>query len=163
MKRKEIILLSGIPASGKSTYIQSHLKSGEKVISRDKVRFSLVKPEDKYFSKEKEVFNTFVQLIKESFDDENITTVYADATHINEGSRLKLINALKLFIEKNDISLGCIYFDTSLETCLERNKEREGRSKVPEKDIENMYNRFTVPTLDEGFDFITRFTKYFSH
>ena len=43
MKKKKVYLLSGPPASGKSTWIREHMTPHSEWISRDKVRFSIVK------------------------------------------------------------------------------------------------------------------------
>ena len=62
-----LYLMCGIPGSGKSTYAKTNkdLKYC-KYISRDDIRYSLLKDEDDYFSKEKQVFRTFIAQIKRS-------------------------------------------------------------------------------------------------
>lgn len=58
-----IIMLVGVPGSGKSTYAQELIKELEAenhtvaYISRDKIRFNALEPNDLYFDKEKAVFN----------------------------------------------------------------------------------------------------------
>ena len=60
-KFKQLKLMIGIPASGKSTYahylekVYALNNKTVKYISRDAIRFALVKGEEAYFSKEKEV------------------------------------------------------------------------------------------------------------
>ena len=49
-----------------------------------------------------------------------------------------------------------VYFDVPREVALERNAHREGRARVPESAIRNMYNSFRAPKISEGFDEIWR-------
>ena len=59
---KILYILCGPAASGKSTF--SHFlvqdKNSYKIVSRDAIRFSLVNENEEYFSKEKEVFRTYI-------------------------------------------------------------------------------------------------------
>ena len=63
-----LYLMCGIPGSGKSTWIKQNKIESDAVISRDVVRFSLVKEHEEYFSKETEVFYTFIDQINELRD-----------------------------------------------------------------------------------------------
>ena len=142
MKQKNLWILSGTPGSGKSTWVEQHLKPNEIWVSRDAVRFAMLNDEDEYFDKENEVFKTFVQQIQEAiYADKD---VYADATHLNWKSRRKLLNALDL----KDFSVGAIVFRTPLYVCIERNNLREGRSKVPMDRVRTMYYSMTDPATD---------------
>ena len=67
MKLKKVWLMCGIPGSGKSTWIKKRLmENGGIWISRDEVRFSMVKEDEDYFSKECEVFDKFISNICEA-------------------------------------------------------------------------------------------------
>lgn len=150
-QKKRLWIMVGIPASGKSTFIATHdnfFNERKAVISRDNVRFSMIKEGDSYFSREKEVFNEFIRQIKISLE-ENFDTI-VDATHINAGSRSKLLRALGDSLK--NIEINAIVIRTPLDVALERNSKREGLSLVPESAIRDMYSHFTIPTLDEGFD-----------
>ena len=67
----KLYVACGIPGSGKSTYLANYVKSHYtnklsnmyKIVSRDAIRFSLLKEGDDYFSCEREVFNTFIKEI----------------------------------------------------------------------------------------------------
>lgn len=91
-----LYLMVGAPASGKSSYANNFAESSDKpikVVSRDAIRFSLLDDGAPYFSKEKAVFSKFIKEINEGLDKGD---VIADATHINEVSRMKVISKVDL-------------------------------------------------------------------
>jgi predicted kinase len=134
----------GIPGSGKSTYIKNcQAEHGGVIISRDEIRFSMIDTRDDYFSKEKQVFKTFVQKIQEALKDNEI--VYADATHISEQSREKLLKALNL----TDVSVRAIVLQTPLQDCIYFNSLRTGLQQVPKGVIRRMYYQLTDPADDK--------------
>lgn len=139
-------LMCGASGCGKSYYIKTHLKEGEKVISRDEIRFSILKDKDKYFSKEKEVYNEFLRRINAEIAAGS--DFYVDQTSLNTGARAKLLNRLN----KKPTKLIAIYINRPLERILFQNAQRTGRALVPEDAVINMYNSIEIPTKKEGFD-----------
>lgn len=142
----------GCPASGKTSYAHEIEKACEALgnltcrhISRDAIRFSLVGENEEYFSKENKVFETFVSEVQKAVDDK-INVIVIDATHISEGSRKKILNRL---IHIYNYELEAVVFDVPIETLKERNQLREGRARVPDSAIENMYYNFSEPTIEE--------------
>lgn len=134
---------------GKSTFAKNFFNPNNSIIvSRDEIRFSMVSSKENYFKKEKEVFKKFIQSIKDAFD--KVDNVVADATHINERSRNKLLDAFgKDFLDGKRINV--IYMNVLLETALERNVKRKGLSLVPESAIEQMFENYTYPTYNEKY------------
>ena len=55
MYKPVLFINIGLPGSGKSTFCENHMRHFP-IISRDRIRFSLLKDKDAYFSNEKEVF-----------------------------------------------------------------------------------------------------------
>ena len=151
LKKSKLWILVGMPGSGKSYWIANHKNyfPGSCVsVSRDTIRFILVKEGEPYFSKEKQVFKKFIENIKIGLNHYDNTI--ADATHINPSSRGKLLRALGNSLK--DVEINAIVIDTCLAKCLEQNAMREGRKLVPETAIRNMFSNFSMPTLEEGFD-----------
>ena len=144
MKNK-LYIMSGCPGSGKTTYAKKHFPSA-KYISRDEIRFNKISEEEEYFSKEDEVFKEFVREINEGLRAS--LDVVADATHLNEKSRTKLLYNLSIDKRKTQIELICM--QTPLKTCIERNENRKGtRSYVPKNILKRMYYSFKIPNSNE--------------
>ena len=145
--------MCGAPASGKSTWIKNNLsklgKDETRVISRDEIRFFLVKEDEPYFSRENEVYAEFVRLIKKYINMPEVNNIIVDATHLNSFSRNKLFRSIGADVM--NVDLYAITFELPLEILLERNSNRKGREFVPETAIKNMYNSYSRPKLEEGF------------
>ena len=141
-----LYILCGPSGSGKSTWAKSDSRMKHcTYISRDAIRYSLVKEGEDYFSHEKEVFRRFTSEIVKAI--KMGTDVIADATHLNEFSRRKLTQAIDMYTP--DYKIIYVVFNTDAETCVARNTAREGRANVPENIIRNMCRDFRAPTKDE--------------
>jgi predicted kinase len=150
MVTKVLIMMSGVPGSGKSTWArkQAPLMPSPIIVSRDDIRKSLTKPGDSYFAHESKVFNTYAYMISSALNSDHFETVFADATQINWISRKKLIDAL-IIKEGVDVVYVLVNMDTSLPECLIRNTERE--DIVPDKAIFSMDKRHTIEEPDYKF------------
>lgn len=142
-----LYVMCGPSGCGKSTWAQNFIETNENVkwVSRDKIRFSLLKDGEDYFANEKEVFKIFIKSIADGL--ENGLTVIADATHLNMFSRCKLIQALDMYTKEYEIIY--VVFHTDIDTCLAHNANRSGLANVPETVIRNMCRDFRIPTMDE--------------
>lgn len=142
-----LVLMMGVPGSGKTTYAKKMMGDYDIYVSRDEIRFKLVKEDEPYFSKEDEVLQTFIRTINDALPIAQ-RYVIADATHLNMGSRAKILKNLH---NKPD-NIYVVYVAVSLQTALERNAQREGRALVPESSIKNMYKSISLPRKEEGID-----------
>jgi predicted kinase len=143
-------MMVGLPASGKSTYIKTHIREGEFWVSRDAIRQAFMIYDNytvnEYFKNEKDVFKEYARQISSRLEEGY--DVYADATHLNSASREKLYNALSYKPNK----LIYIIIEASLGWCYKNNKNRSGFSKVPENEIKVMSYRFRYPYVTEPMD-----------
>lgn len=148
--KKYLLLLSGLPGSGKTTWCKKFLHSHEPETaiwhSRDSFRFQQLKDGDAYFTYEDAVFNLWTKAIQSSLNDRRFKYVLADATHLSDKSRLKTLNSL---IIGPNVEVVNIVFNVPLYICLQRNAQRTGRELVPEKVIKRMWRGFHMP--DNGY------------
>lgn len=137
-------IMVGIPGSGKSYEANKRAKeNGGVVISRDKIRFSMLKEGDAYFAHEPAVFKEYVRQINSAMLlNEN---VYADATQLNWASRRKLINAID---KPADTAINYLFMNTTFGECVKRNEKREGLAVVPEDALGHMFNTLEHPDDD---------------
>lgn len=150
MVKKKLYLMCGPAGSGKTTWVREHATPGVSAhISRDRIRFFMVKEDEYYFSREKEVYMEFVQQICRalSYETKWVDEVYVDATHLTKKSREKLVRELDSFCPNYD--LIAVVIKPELEQCLAQNAQRKGREFVPETVIYNMYKSFQHPLNDD--------------
>lgn len=141
----KLFLLMGVPGAGKTTWIKKQLKPTDAYISRDDIRFSLLKEDEDYFAHENEVFKIFYRQINSALLDPKIERVFADATHINVKSREKILN--KIYTVPEEINI--VWIKTPLMTCIEQNALRKGRAEVPIEIIKKMYYNIEEPSKKE--------------
>lgn len=144
--RKKLYIMVGAPGSGKTTYIRTHAAPGHSAhISRDAIRFAKLEEGESYFGREKEVYKTFIRQIIKAFDDcPWVDEVWADATHLTENSRKKLLSNLITV----DIDVIPVVIMPELDICLGQNMLRTGKERVPDAIVEKMYNTYEDPAND---------------
>ena len=150
-----LTLIGGTPGSGKSTWLKNNIKDENAVIiSRDEIRFSIVKPDEDYFSHEDEVCQIFWTRINKALAANK--NVFVDQTSITPKARKWLLQHVTGYD-----TVEFIWLDVDLKTCLERNENRKGtRAYVPRGVIRRMYAQFVPPSFDEGFDKIHHIINY---
>lgn len=148
MKPKRLLILVGAPGSGKSFWAKNYLDENPygAYVSRDEIRYSKIGPNDYYFSNEDAVFNEFCNQIRIDLQSDIFDYVIADATHLNQRGRNKLIRGIGA--AANEAERIAVVMETPLSTCLERNATRTGRANVPESAITKMHYSFTDPEED---------------
>lgn len=155
---KELIMMIGLPCSGKSTYVEENL-SGYTVVSRDNFLFELYK---NTFNSEGEltsyndVYNFLHsseyrrQVVTQEFDkyvhqmSKTSDKVIIDMTMTSLKSRRKMLATFSKHSAK------AVVLMPSMQEIYGRNAAREGKY-IPEEVFTNMSKAFVYPVLDEGF------------
>lgn len=139
MKRHKLLMLKGLPGSGKTTYATELVSKGWKRVNKDDIRkrwFPEYKAKD-----EKEVIAIEDQLIRdvlgEGYD------VVVDNTHFNPAHEKRLEKLAREY--KADFEI--LFIDTPLEKCIRRNRKRA--NPVPMDVILDMYNKYIAPLRDK--------------
>ena len=126
----DLVILMGIPASGKSTFYQQQF-------FRTHVRVNL----DMLKTRHRED-----RLLDFCFQTRQPLVV--DNTNVAVADRQKYLALGK----HHRFRIRGFYFQSSVRECLDRNARRTGKEKIPEKGILGKYRKLEMPTLAEGFD-----------
>ena len=144
MNRPTLILLVGIPGSGKTTYAKNYIAQTPNIIhlSSDAIRKELYGDEN-IQGNPADVFSLMQTRAIEALNN-GMHVVY-DATNITRKDRQGIISVCPKFAK---IEAHIIW--APIETCIERDANR-GRT-VGKEVIDRMLKRFQAPFFDEGID-----------
>ena len=144
MDRPKLILLVGIPGSGKTTYAKNYIKSYLHTIhlSSDSIRAELYNDES-IQGDPAEVFSLMQKRAIEALN--NGQNVVYDATNITRKDRASIIGICPKFAK---IEAHIVW--QPIEVCIERDASRE--RTVGKRIIDRMLKRFQAPYYDEGID-----------
>ncbi len=137
-----LIMLVGLPGSGKSTYAKQ-FEDAFKIHSSDAIRKRLYDNEIVQEDPNR-IFTILHNEIKNDLKN-NISCIY-DATNINYKRRKAFLEELKNI----PCIKTCVVIATPYECVLQNNNKRE--RKVPMNVINKMYKHFDVPYYYEGWD-----------
>ena len=127
---KTVVILMGLQGSGKSTFYRMHF-------SEDFVRVNLDTLKTRY--QEKLLIEECLYLQK-SFAVDNTNPTRAD--------RERYISSAK----EHGYRIVGYFMESKIKDCMQRNAQREGAARVPEKAIAATSNKLEIPSYDEGFD-----------
>jgi predicted kinase len=142
--KPRIVLLVGLPGSGKSTWVQSKVTPGVSgALSSDALR-ELLADDPNNQNIHARVFRVMRELLKHRLELKRPVT-YIDATNLTPKERRPYIKLVDLF----DGEIEAVFFDVPMEECKRRNQGR-GRI-VPDEVIGTMAERLVAPDVAEGF------------
>ena len=144
MTRPVLILLCGIPGSGKTTWAKNYISKNPDFVhlSSDAIRAELYGDEN-IQGNQVEVFTLMQKKAVESLNTGH--NVVYDATSMTRKDRAGIISMCPKFTH-----IQCNIIWAPIETCIERDATRE--RTVGKEVIDRMLKRFQMPYYDEGID-----------
>ncbi len=134
----EVILMSGLPGTGKNTWISEHF-GNYPMVSLDEIRKQMkISPKDD----QNPVINAARELAKEYLRSKK--TFIWNATNLTPVIRGKQVS----LFESYHASVRIVYLETKWETQMERNQER--KAEVPEHIIRKMLGNLVLPERFEA-------------
>lgn len=136
MKKPMIMMLKGLPASGKTTYAETLVDDGWLRVNKDDLRAML---NNGKWSKSNEGFVLSLRdeiIIRGLVSGKNVVV---DDTNLNPKHAIQL----RSIAEDFDADFEEKFFDVPLEVCISRNEARY--DSVPTNVILNMYERYVKP------------------
>jgi predicted kinase len=151
MKQPILLMLVGIPGSGKSTFIETLNIDNLTILSTDFYIEMTASLKQKSYN---EIFHETIKEAENCLNDmlqeaiKNNENIIWDQTNIVQKSRKRKLSKIPKHYYKK-----AIVFDASEDIILKVNNHRKqyGRN-LPEHIIKNMQAIFTIPNVDEGFD-----------
>ncbi|MFZ0662183.1 MAG: AAA family ATPase [Acidobacteriaceae bacterium] len=135
-----VVLAIGLPGSGKTTWFK---RRGVNPLSSDMLRAILFDDVDEQ-RYQGLVFSTLRSLLRARLIAK-MPWNYVDATNLSPHERRQWIKMAKSF----GYEVQAVFFDVSLEICLERNHKRE--RTVGDEAMQKMAERLRPPNFKEGF------------
>jgi predicted kinase len=130
----ELIVFVGLPASGKSTYFRAHFAATHQHVSKDLMP------------------NVRGREARQLLEIERALaagkSVVVDNTNPSPKERAPLIELGR----RHGARILAYYFETNVRTAIMRNRERQGRERVPDVVIFVTQKKLVAPSIEEGFD-----------
>ena len=153
MSKNVLIVMCGLPASGKSTYSEwLAINANFHRVCPDIIRKDLYGDENVQGDGKKVFSIAHYQMATIGNLDGNVVF---DATNINANRRKKLVKEMRPYFDV----IICKWFSTPLNICIKRNFSRE--RQVPYEVLKQMAENFQKPMIDEGFDIIEEIKNYY--
>lgn len=150
-----LIIMVGLPGSGKSWHANELVRRGEadEVISSDKIREELLGDENDQSAND-EVFKIFYERANKLLSEGK--NVVLDATNVTLKSRRRIFAEIKVPCIKT-----CYIIATPIQECIKQDSDRE--RSVGEEVIRKFEKSFQCPQYFEGFDKIYGIETYRVH
>ena len=126
----QLIIFTGVQASGKSTFYQQYFYHSHLRINLDMLKTR---------HRENILFEAALA---------SKTKMVIDNTNMTLSDRARYIQRAKEY----GFEVISYYFETDLNSTLQRNAQREGKANIPEVGVKATFRRLQIPNMTEGFD-----------
>ncbi len=130
----ELVILVGLQATGKTAFYRERFAATHALVSKDR------------FPNARRPQVRQMRLLDEALQAGR--SVVVDNTNATRESRAPLIAAARA----RSATVVGYYFESKVQESLERNRGREGKSRVPDVAIYSTIKALERPALNEGFD-----------
>jgi predicted kinase len=149
----ELIMLVGVPTSGKSTFSNQQKYSKYIRISSDDILQEVAKERQQSYNTVFKANIRFAQIammkvLRKEIEDGK--SIIWDQTNLTRKQRKEKLKHIPAHYKKT-----AVYFIVDLKTALQRNTQRPGKV-IPPEILERMIKEYELPVLEEGFDEIIR-------
>ena len=124
------IILTGIPASGKSSFFKERFFDTHIRINLDMLKTR---------HREKLLL---------------LACIAAKQPFVIDNTNSTVVERERFITPARDAGFRVIgyYFSSKVQDALKRNRQREGKARIPDKGVTGMAGRLELQTIDEGFD-----------
>lgn len=126
----QLIIFTGVQASGKSTFYQQFFYHTHLRINLDMLKTR---------HRENMIFEAALA---------SKTKMVIDNTNMTQSDRARYIQRAK----ECEFEVISYYFETDLSSTLQRNAQREGKANIPEVGVKATFHKLQIPKITEGFD-----------
>jgi predicted kinase len=130
----ELVIFIGLQGAGKSSFYRARFAASHVLVSKDQMRNN------------RRPARRQGQLIEEALGAGR--SVIVDNTNPTVPDRVELIELAR----RHGATVVGYYFESRLEDCLQRNRLRAGKERVPDRALMAFAKKLQRPTYSEGFD-----------
>lgn len=130
----ELVIFIGLQGAGKTSFYRTRFAASHVLVSKDRLRNN------------RRPARRQRQLVEEALEAGRSLVV--DNTNPTVQDRVELIDLAR----RHGATVVGYYFESRLNDCLERNRLRIGKERVPDVALRTVAGKLEAPTYAEGFD-----------
>jgi predicted kinase len=134
LSNMELVIFIGLQGAGKSSFYKDRFADSHSYVSKDRLRNNR-----RPARRQLELIGEALQAGRSVVVDNTNPTVHDRAELIELGRR-------------HGVTITGYYFESRLEECLERNRQRAGKERVPDVALYTVAKKLERPSTAEGFD-----------
>lgn len=140
---RKLILLAGLPGTGKSYYAQSIKDENCHIISSDETRFAITHDYRVILEDMNIVYDKMIETANALLNNNENITVVLDSTFLDDKRRNYFLDKIK-----GADYIQLVMLKANINTILARNHKRQEEKWVPEDVILSMMERYKDPSSD---------------